>query len=74
MCGRLIPEGHRMICIWHGLLSVGQLRAGSRPVEVNDDIHSVIDNTLYEISDWIDIVLPAILRLDPVYTQPALFI
>ena len=74
MCSRLIPEGHRMISIWHSLLSIGKLRTGSSPMEVYDDIHPVINNTLYEISDRIDIVLPAILRLDTVYTQPALFI
>jgi hypothetical protein len=43
-------------------------------MQVNDNIHAVAIDALNEVSDRVDIVLPAILRLDPVHAQPALLI
>ena len=74
MAGRLTPEGNRVISVRHWLLSVGELRARSSPVQVKNNVHSMIIDPLNKVSDGIDIVLATILRLYPVDTEPALLI
>ena len=63
-----------MISIRHRLLSVCENRAWSSPVQIEDNIHSMIENPLNKVINSINIVLSTILRLNPVYTQPALFV
>ena len=58
-----------MISVRHWLLSVGELGARSSPVQVKDNIHSMIIDPLNKVSDGIDIVLATILRLYPVDTS-----
>lgn len=74
MTGSLTPERHRVISVRHWLLCVCKYRTGCSPVQIKNNIHSMIEYPLHEVSDRIDVVLPTILRLNPVDTEPALFI